>query len=102
MSRRSKEGGINLYVYTTYSGSSGCFFPGADTARRTDLAFIVWVLKSTGPETRSDSAGARTVLFDAGFYREKFLTQWKPFDFVQPSEAVRGAGDEDARHRRRE
>jgi len=66
---------------------------GADTARRTDLAFIVWVLKSTGPETRSGtSAGARTVLFDAGFYREKFLTQWKPFDFVRPSEAVRKVG----------
>jgi glyoxylase-like metal-dependent hydrolase (beta-lactamase superfamily II) len=62
---------------------------GADTARRTDLAFIVWVLKPTG---RAASGDTHTVLFDAGFYREKFLTQWKPFDFVKPSDAVGRVG----------
>ena len=32
----------------------------------------------------SDGA-ARTVLVDAGFYRDKFVRQWKPTGFVKPS-----------------
>jgi len=56
---------------------------GADTTRRSELAFIVWVLKGTGP-----GASGHTVLFDAGFYRDQFLKAWKPTDFVKPSEAV--------------
>ena len=56
---------------------------GADTARRTDLAFIVGVLKgNTG----------HTVLLDAGFYRPQFLAAWKPFDYQRPSDAVAKAG----------
>ena len=56
---------------------------GADTARRTDLAMMVWLLK--GP-------GGRNILVDAGFYRPKFVESWKPTDFVKPSDAVAGAG----------
>jgi glyoxylase-like metal-dependent hydrolase (beta-lactamase superfamily II) len=56
---------------------------GADTARRSDLSYVVWVLKGTGP-----GASGHTVLFDAGFYRDKFLKAWKPTDFMKPSEAV--------------
>jgi glyoxylase-like metal-dependent hydrolase (beta-lactamase superfamily II) len=56
---------------------------GADTSRRSELAYIVWVLKGSGP-----GAGGHTVLLDAGFYRDRFLTRWKPADFVKPSEAV--------------
>jgi glyoxylase-like metal-dependent hydrolase (beta-lactamase superfamily II) len=55
---------------------------GADTARRTDLAFIVGVIKGNG----------RTVLLDAGFYRPQFLAAWKPFDYQRPSEAIAKAG----------
>lgn len=56
---------------------------GADTARRTDLAFIVGVLKgNTG----------HTVLLDAGFYRPQFLAAWKPFDYQRPSEAIAKIG----------
>jgi glyoxylase-like metal-dependent hydrolase (beta-lactamase superfamily II) len=62
---------------------------GADTTRRADLAFIVWVLKPAGSLA---AGGGRTVLFDAGFYREKFLAQWKPLDFMKPSEAVGRVG----------
>src|SRR5579862_9189141 len=56
---------------------------GADTTRRSDLAYMVWVLKGSGP-----GAGGHTVLFDAGFYRDRFLKAWKPTDFVKPSEAI--------------
>jgi glyoxylase-like metal-dependent hydrolase (beta-lactamase superfamily II) len=63
---------------------------GADTARRADLAFIVWVLKPTGSPTAA--AGSHIALFDAGFYRDQFLTQWKPVDFVKPSAAISRVG----------
>jgi glyoxylase-like metal-dependent hydrolase (beta-lactamase superfamily II) len=55
---------------------------GADTARRTDLAFIIGVIKGNG----------RTVLLDAGFYRPQFIAAWKPFDYQRPSDAIAKAG----------
>lgn len=56
---------------------------GADTSRRLDIAMMVWLLK--GPN-------GRNVLVDAGFYREPFMTRWKPVDFAKPSDAVAKAG----------
>src|SRR5437879_4251528 len=41
---------------------------GADSARRTPLAFTVWLMRG----------GGRTILMDAGFYRDKFVNAWKP------------------------
>ncbi|MBC7788622.1 MAG: N-acyl homoserine lactonase family protein [Anaerolineae bacterium] len=56
---------------------------GADTARRVDAALMVWLVR------RPDG---RNVLVDAGFYRDKFITQWKPADYRKPSDAVKAAG----------
>lgn len=53
---------------------------GAERGRSIDLAFTIWVVR--------DPASARVVLVDAGFYREKFLQQWHPSNFVKPSEAL--------------
>ena len=56
---------------------------GAERGRSIDIAFTVWVLRG----------GGRTVLVDAGFYREKFVAQWKPQNFQTPAEALsRGLG----------
>jgi glyoxylase-like metal-dependent hydrolase (beta-lactamase superfamily II) len=55
---------------------------GADTSRRMDIAMAVWLVRGNG----------RTVLVDAGFYRDKFLQRWKPAEFVTPAEAVKRAG----------
>src|SRR5688500_9580542 len=55
---------------------------GADSARRMDIALMVWLLRG----------GGRTVLVDAGFYRDKFVQRWKPTDYVRPSDAVTAAG----------
>ena len=52
---------------------------GADTSRRLDIAMMVWLIK--GPN-------GRNVLVDAGFYRDAFLSRWRPEDFVKPSDAV--------------
>lgn len=55
---------------------------GADTSRRMDISMMVWLVAGVG----------RRVLVDAGFYREKFLTQWHPQGYVRPSEAITQAG----------
>ncbi len=54
---------------------------GVTDARSIDIAFTVWVLRG----------GGKTVLVDAGFYRDKFIQQWKPRDFVKPSDAINTA-----------
>jgi glyoxylase-like metal-dependent hydrolase (beta-lactamase superfamily II) len=56
---------------------------GADTSRRQDLAFMVWLMK--GPN-------GRTVLLDAGFYREKVQRFFSPTDFEKPSTALAKLG----------
>src|SRR3982750_2597193 len=55
---------------------------GADTSRRMDIAMTVWLVRGNG----------RTVLVDAGFYRDKFVQRWKPVDFMNPADAVARAG----------
>jgi glyoxylase-like metal-dependent hydrolase (beta-lactamase superfamily II) len=56
---------------------------GADTTRRQDLAFIVWLMK--GPN-------GRNVLLDAGFYRDQVQRGWSLTDFEKPSTAVATLG----------
>jgi glyoxylase-like metal-dependent hydrolase (beta-lactamase superfamily II) len=46
-----------------------------------DIALMVWLIRSPG----------RTVLMDAGFYRDKFVTRWRPVDYVRPSVAIERA-----------
>jgi glyoxylase-like metal-dependent hydrolase (beta-lactamase superfamily II) len=53
--------------------------PAAERDRMIDIAMMVWVLR--GPDNR-------IVLVDAGFYREKFMQQWKPAGYSKPSDAV--------------
>jgi glyoxylase-like metal-dependent hydrolase (beta-lactamase superfamily II) len=52
---------------------------GAERGRNIDIAFTVWVMRT----------GNRVVMLDAGFYRETFISRWKPVNFVTPAEAVR-------------
>jgi glyoxylase-like metal-dependent hydrolase (beta-lactamase superfamily II) len=55
---------------------------GADTGRRSQLAFTIWLLRSE----------RYTVIVDAGFYRDKFVSRWKPVAFVKPTEALGALG----------
>jgi glyoxylase-like metal-dependent hydrolase (beta-lactamase superfamily II) len=55
----------------------------ADPSRRLDIPVMVWLLKGSN---------GKRVLIDSGFYRQKFLDQWKPQNFRSPSEAVAAAG----------
>jgi glyoxylase-like metal-dependent hydrolase (beta-lactamase superfamily II) len=56
---------------------------GVDTSRRQDIAMMVWLLR--GP-------AGRTVLVDAGFHQQKFIDQWKPADYLEPSAALAPLG----------
>jgi len=55
---------------------------GADPARKIDIAMIVWLIRGNG----------RNILFDSGFYRDQFMKQWKPTDYVKPSDSVAPLG----------
>jgi glyoxylase-like metal-dependent hydrolase (beta-lactamase superfamily II) len=56
---------------------------GVDSSRHLDIAMMIWALRAPN---------GKTILIDAGFHREKFITQWKPRDYRTPSEALRLAG----------
>lgn len=64
--------------FATVSYPVASLVQGAERGRRIDIAFTVWLLRG----------GGRTILFDAGFYREKFLAQWKPAGFTTPAQAI--------------
>jgi glyoxylase-like metal-dependent hydrolase (beta-lactamase superfamily II) len=61
---------------------------GADSSRRLDIAMMIWPLR--GPD-------GDIVLVDAGFARQKFITQWKPTDYLPPDSALSAAGYDPAR-----
>lgn len=60
---------------------------GADTTRRMDLALMVWLIRTSDPDGH-----ARTVLVDAGFYRDAFVRRWHPADYQKPSVALAALG----------
>jgi len=55
---------------------------GADKDRKMDVAMYVWLIKG----------GGKNILFDCGFYRDKFVQRWHPADFQKPSDALKNAG----------
>jgi glyoxylase-like metal-dependent hydrolase (beta-lactamase superfamily II) len=63
---------------------------GSDSLRRVDIAMMVWPLRAPNGDL---------VLVDAGFTREKFISQWKPVGYVTPDSALRRAGFDPARVR---
>lgn len=57
---------------------------GAPRDERIDIAMVVWLI-------RGDN---RAILFDSGFHRERWMSQFKVDDFITPDAAVRLAGVE--------
>jgi glyoxylase-like metal-dependent hydrolase (beta-lactamase superfamily II) len=55
---------------------------GADPSRKLDIAMMVWLIRGNG----------HVILFDSGFYRDQFMKQWHPTDYVRPSEAIAKLG----------
>jgi glyoxylase-like metal-dependent hydrolase (beta-lactamase superfamily II) len=55
---------------------------GAARDRKIDIAMMVWLVRGNG----------RNILVDSGFYRNQFMRQWHPTDFVKPSIAIARLG----------
>jgi glyoxylase-like metal-dependent hydrolase (beta-lactamase superfamily II) len=70
------------FAHVPYALSS--LVAGAERGPRVDIAFTIWPIR--------DRATGRVILVDAGFYRDKFIQQWKPQDYVRPSEALAALG----------
>jgi glyoxylase-like metal-dependent hydrolase (beta-lactamase superfamily II) len=66
------------FAHVPYAESS--LVAGAAKGPQVDIAFTVWPIV--------DAANGRVILVDAGFYRDKFMTSWKPQDYVRPSVAL--------------
>ncbi|HTS74655.1 MAG TPA: N-acyl homoserine lactonase family protein [Bryobacteraceae bacterium] len=58
--------------------SAAGLIAGADRSRKMDIAMMVWLIKGEG----------RNILFDSGFYHDRYMQQWKPVDYQKPSEAI--------------
>ena len=58
---------------------------GAPKDEKVDIAMVVWLV-------RDKNRGGRSVLFDTGFHREKWLKDFPTEDYLRPDEAVRLAG----------
>ncbi|HET9372739.1 MAG TPA: N-acyl homoserine lactonase family protein [Vicinamibacterales bacterium] len=70
------------FAHVPYALSS--LVAGAERGPRVDIAFTIWPIR--------DRASGRVILVDAGFHRDKFLQQWKPQDYVRPSDALQALG----------
>jgi glyoxylase-like metal-dependent hydrolase (beta-lactamase superfamily II) len=56
--------------------------PGAPGEQRIDIAMVIWVIRGDG----------RTILFDSGFHRQRWIDQFKVSDFMRPDSALEQAG----------
>ena len=66
------------FAHVPYAESS--LVAGAAKGPQVDIAFTVWPIV--------DASSGGVILVDAGFYRDKFMTSWKPRDYVRPSVAL--------------
>jgi len=55
---------------------------GAPRNQHIDIAMVFWLIRG----------GGRVILFDSGFHRDKWLTQFNVTDFLSPDKAVQLAG----------
>ena len=52
--------------------------PGAPADQRIDIAMVVWLIRGNG----------RTILFDSGFHRARWIEQFRVSDFLRPDSAL--------------
>lgn len=55
---------------------------GAPETEKVDIAMVVWLIRG----------GGKTILFDTGFHREKWMKQFSIAEYLRPDEALRAAG----------
>jgi glyoxylase-like metal-dependent hydrolase (beta-lactamase superfamily II) len=85
---KAQQAGQPLYEVYAVKYATLASFPvsalvkGVDSSRKLDIAMMVWVIRGNG----------RTIVFDSGFYHDRFLQQWKPENFLKASEAIFQSG----------
>jgi glyoxylase-like metal-dependent hydrolase (beta-lactamase superfamily II) len=55
---------------------------GAPKGEKVDIAMVIWLIRG----------GGRTILFDSGFHREKWLKYFPMTEYLRPDEAVKLTG----------
>jgi glyoxylase-like metal-dependent hydrolase (beta-lactamase superfamily II) len=83
--RTAPESAYEVYAIrygTLKSFPLGELVKGEDKNKKIDIALMIWLVKGNG----------RNILVDSGFYRDAFMKQWKPADYMQPSEALSKLG----------
>src|SRR5215510_576734 len=75
----SAASGQERTIYEVYAISYGVIPDFRVPSRKLDIQMMVWLLKGSD---------GRNILVDSGFYRDKFIKQWKVKDFIKPSDAV--------------
>jgi glyoxylase-like metal-dependent hydrolase (beta-lactamase superfamily II) len=60
----------------------GALVVGGPKDEKVDVDFVVWLIRG----------GGHNVLFDSGFYRDRWFKQWKITDYLRPDGAVKLAG----------
>jgi glyoxylase-like metal-dependent hydrolase (beta-lactamase superfamily II) len=83
--RTAPESAYEVYAIrygTLKSFPLGELVKGEDKDKKIDIALMIWLVKGNG----------RNILVDSGFYRDAFMKQWKPADYMQPSEALSKLG----------
>lgn len=77
------EYSIHAISYGRIANMKRSFFVEGETSEATlDIPLVIWVLQND----------ERTVLFDAGYFRDSWTTQWKTHDFISPDKAVEAVG----------
>ena len=76
---------IQAIRYATSPGFPvGALVMGAPADEKVDIAMVFWLIRG----------GGRTVLFDSGFHREKWLEHFTIVDRIRPDDALRQVGIE--------
>ena len=55
---------------------------GADSARKLDIAMMIWLIRGNG----------HNILVDSGFYHDRFFKDYQVTDFVKPSDTLSRVG----------
>ena len=81
--RAGDEYSIRAISFGEVKGVNRSFFVEGETGEdKVDIPFVIWLLQNQD----------RTVLFDAGYFRESWTKQWNTQNFVSPDKAVANAG----------
>ena len=80
---QTPEYSINAILYATSPGVAiSDLVVGGPPNEKVDIAMVFWLIRG----------GGRTILFDCGFHRDRFIKDFPMKDYLRPDEALKTAG----------